>query len=374
MCRKLVFLISFVLVLSLAGSAFATTYDYRWTNNNGNGCWNQLVPPYNWERSSSWVLFPVWTPSPPPEAESGEVLNISLTGTPTTRLVPLTIPAGYDANCAKAGWSTTIFGPDGGLHLDIYGSLGFTWTIALMQNLAGLNDPCNPDNDPNRSVINMFDGSELYGPYVTAPDTKNRCEVVCLGLSWWAAQPYVTMNMYGDSVVYTNGLILGGHLNLYGGTMDILNYVQVGTSSTYTVPDNLIRINIERGTLILPEGYTAAVGDWVDRGILKAYGETPAIVIGLDEEGGSGGPYIIINTIINPGRTTVTALPINPLWDIDGDGDVDFEDYAVLANQWMAENCDEPGWCGGADLNRSRKVDLEDLDVFTRHWLEGTTP
>jgi hypothetical protein len=63
-----------------------------------------------------------------------------------------------------------------------------------------------------------------------------------------------------------------------------------------------------------------------------------------------------------------------PVADVDMDGDVDSVDYAALANQWMAENCAEPDWCGGADINKSGKVDCEDLDVFTRHWLEGTTP
>jgi hypothetical protein len=341
MCRKLVFLISFVLVFSLAGSAFAITYNYFWTNATGNGLW---TTPGNWGPLG-----------PPDTAPVGSIVNIFLAGTPTTRLMPLTIPPGYDADCTDT--SCTIFGPEWGLHLDIYGKLGFDWTIAVVQGLAGLNDPCNPDNDPNRSVINMYDGSEMYGPY------DGRCEVICLGLSWWVAQPYVTMNMYGDSVVYTNGLILGGHLNLYGGTMDVLNYVNMGEREGYTVPDNLLRIDIHKGTLILPIGYEVAFSDWIDRGIIKAYGRTPGL---------PGGPQLIINLINPPGsRIIITATP-GPS-DIDKDGDVDFEDYALLANQWMTENCAEPDWCGGADLNKSGKVDFEDLDIFADLWLLGTT-
>lgn len=69
----------------------------------------------------------------------------------------------------------------------------------------------------------------------------------------------------------------------------------------------------------------------------------------------------------------------NWLWekipaDIDIDGDVDFVDYAIFANHWMNQNCAEPNWCGGADLNKSCSVDFYDLAEFADHWLEGTSP
>ena len=89
---------------------------------------------------------------------------------------------------------------------------------------------------------------------------------------------------------------------MYGGTMDVLNYMLVGTRDTYVVEDKLIRLNIEQGTLILPNFYADTVQDWINRGILRAYGETP-------DPNDPGGPKIIINPDINPGRTTVTAVP-----------------------------------------------------------------
>jgi len=66
----------------------------------------------------------------------------------------------------------------------------------------------------------------------------------------------------------------------------------------------------------------------------------------------------------------------NWLWekilaDIDIDGDVDFVDYADFAKNWMNQNCDEPNWCSGADLNKSGSVDLYDLGKFAEYWLEG---
>jgi parallel beta-helix repeat protein len=69
----------------------------------------------------------------------------------------------------------------------------------------------------------------------------------------------------------------------------------------------------------------------------------------------------------------------NWLWEIipadfNINGEVEFTDYAVLANQWRAGNCAESAWCDGADLNKSGSVDLFDLAEFAEHWLEGITP
>ena len=60
--------------------------------------------------------------------------------------------------------------------------------------------------------------------------------------------------------------------------------------------------------------------------------------------------------------------------DIDKDGNVDFADYAVLANNWLNQNCIDPDWCEGADLNKDGKVDCLDLEIFVKDWLAGTTP
>jgi regulation of enolase protein 1 (concanavalin A-like superfamily) len=322
MCRKLCFFISFIVLCSPVRSTnAATVYNYLWTNASGDGMWNNSA---NWKRSASWMSPPVWSnttvlPEKLTADTSGQIWltpgspNPAVTDiprNPSVRLMPVTIPAGYDADCgSKADSYQTIYGPEGGVHLDIYGKLSVRWTIAPVQIMEGLidaNDPNDllPPEDPNRSVINMFDGSEMYGPWESEGTLGgNRCETICLGLSWWMALPYVTMNMYGDSVVYALSLHLGGHLNMYGGTMDITDYVLVGTRDTWTVPDNQIRIDIYKGKLILPADYTDTVNDWIARGIVKAYGMTPGL---------PGGSQIIIDTTTTPGRTIVTAIPETP--------------------------------------------------------------
>lgn len=57
--------------------------------------------------------------------------------------------------------------------------------------------------------------------------------------------------------------------------------------------------------------------------------------------------------------------------DIDIDGDIDFTDYALLASRWRYVDCNEPTWCFGADINKSGFVDLYDLAELAAHWLVG---
>ena len=56
--------------------------------------------------------------------------------------------------------------------------------------------------------------------------------------------------------------------------------------------------------------------------------------------------------------------------DIDNDWEVDFADYALFANYWLAEDCNEPGWCGGADLNQTGQANIYDLSILMKYWLE----
>jgi hypothetical protein len=52
--------------------------------------------------------------------------------------------------------------------------------------------------------------------------------------------------------------------------------------------------------------------------------------------------------------------------DIDGDGDVDFTDFALFAACWLQTNSAQ---CTGADLTNDGEVDIDDLSQFTANWL-----
>ena len=52
---------------------------------------------------------------------------------------------------------------------------------------------------------------------------------------------------------------------------------------------------------------------------------------------------------------------------------VTLSDYAFFAAQWLSSDCLAPDYCNGADLDRSSDVTIEDMIIFTEHWLTGVT-
>ena len=56
--------------------------------------------------------------------------------------------------------------------------------------------------------------------------------------------------------------------------------------------------------------------------------------------------------------------------DLNTDGEVDFVDYVELSGHWRDQTCVSPGWCDGADFDKSGSVGLSDLAEFAEHWLE----
>jgi hypothetical protein len=64
---------------------------------------------------------------------------------------------------------------------------------------------------------------------------------------------------------------------------------------------------------------------------------------------------------------SITVLPGGNDPDINGDGDINFEDFEIIASYWL-EPCSAPGWCEGADLNISGLVDYQDLKTFCQSW------
>jgi hypothetical protein len=87
---------------------------------------------------------------------------------------------------------------------------------------------------------------------------------------------------------------------------------------------------------------------------------------------GTGYAWKIIATdgqAISEGPTWVFATkPPNP--DLNGDGMVNFFDFAILASQWLG-TCSEPDYCEGADYYRNGQVDSSDLSYLCENWLEG---
>jgi hypothetical protein len=53
--------------------------------------------------------------------------------------------------------------------------------------------------------------------------------------------------------------------------------------------------------------------------------------------------------------------------DTNNDKNVDFTDFALLANKWM--QADSNLYCGGTDLTGDGLVDMFDIAVFVENWL-----
>jgi len=53
--------------------------------------------------------------------------------------------------------------------------------------------------------------------------------------------------------------------------------------------------------------------------------------------------------------------------DLDNDKDVDFTDFAMMGNKWM--QVDSNLYCGGSDLTGDGLVDWDDLAALAENWL-----
>jgi len=57
--------------------------------------------------------------------------------------------------------------------------------------------------------------------------------------------------------------------------------------------------------------------------------------------------------------------------DVNLDRFVDSADLAAIAGAWL-DNCCQPKWCGRTDVDRSGRVDLGDLAMLSREWMQST--
>ena len=72
--------------------------------------------------------------------------------------------------------------------------------------------------------------------------------------------------------------------------------------------------------------------------------------------------------------TSTEDFTITQTADFDDDCDVDFVDFSTFARHWRQHGCNEPDWCGRADLTKDQPngiVDTFDLLKFAQHWLDG---
>ncbi len=246
------------LCLIRTASAFP---DFLWTDASGDNMWNN---PNNWTNLDNATNgLPENDPS-----QTGAVQIDPVNGSSVC-----IIPAGYTVDIGYetpgAPLYNTIFGPENGEFLNIFGTLKYNWTIA----------PYSP-NPAVRSIINMYSGS-----FMTTQGAS-----INLGDAWWSGIQFgchSTMNLYGNAVYSSTngaGIWFGAHLNLYDTASFQINntngYVNMDTA--FGESDGTRSIVMGGGTLLLPEGTMAgsgmgvnsgSAGSWITRGILRAYGK-----------------------------------------------------------------------------------------------------
>ncbi|HWY30465.1 MAG TPA: LamG-like jellyroll fold domain-containing protein [Candidatus Acidoferrum sp.] len=260
-------------ISALCFGQYVSAQDSHWNGTVGNTLWNVAT---NWN--------PVGVPPPgnPTTTYSG---NVWLDPSPVDGDTVITIPMG-DVETPGVGNSSevynTIFGPEFGCTLNVYGTLAWDWTLA----------PYQPDPTPGkRSKINMFGNANMH----TSGASMN------LGSGWWpiCEGTYCTMNLY-DNSTYSSlggaGLWSGGHINIYDNSSFLVNgYVNLNNGQANN--DGTTDFVVGGGKLTLPEGFmTSTVTNWIQRGILRAYGK------GYDTN-----DFVITDDGTN---TYVTAVPL----------------------------------------------------------------
>ena len=90
-------------------------------------------------------------------------------------------------------------------------------------------------------------------------------------------------------------------------------------------------------------------------------------------------PTDVGNINVNRATGCDLGLPFSIVWtgdkcggtDLSGDGEVDMEDFAIIANYWLVADCGSLGSCAGADFDGDGTVDLADLAVLVYYWLQS---
>ncbi|HUA38163.1 MAG TPA: PEP-CTERM sorting domain-containing protein [Candidatus Sulfopaludibacter sp.] len=261
-CRIHSYLVTAGATLFMMTRAMADTH---WTGNAGDNDWNNAG---NWDSGVPGVNnYNVFID--PQSNNSYAIIGVGETANVGTWSGTWGVAPGGSSPIYP-----TLYGPEWGQTLDIYGSLNVGWYMAPVGNT---------------SVINMYAG----GSYTA--------EGIGLGDNWWFnGGQGVTWNQYGGTV-NIGYLFWGGYLNLYGGTFTINEDLgvndavgQVGGDSVNLVTDANRMIDLAGGELIIAGNATSLITGWETRNIIEGNG-----VLG----------NVNIDTTSDPGFTVITAVP-----------------------------------------------------------------
>jgi hypothetical protein len=185
---------------------------------------------------------------------------------------------------------------------------------------------------------------------------------------------YLTMT--GGTLNVTSFLFIGaeptdGQLNISGGTINtasmnvgdasgIAGHVQLDggsiTANSLTMDSNGT-MDITGGMLILSGDQRGVALTYKASGQLTAYGGSGNMVVWYDSSAGN----------------TSVAATLCPVGDISGNCVVDMEDLRIFAEQWL----EDAGGCSGtncADLDWANGVNFSDFALLANNWLADNNP
>jgi hypothetical protein len=109
---------------------------------------------------------------------------------------------------------------------------------------------------------------------------------------------------------------------------------------------------------------------WQDFDVSNAISDSGLVSFGLIRQPLDSRRSVATKESAYPPELIVTYEATELGIDINGDGVVNTLDFAIIASQWL-NDCGYPGWCGGADINLSGEIGLDDLNLFAISWLDG---
>ncbi|MHC4531047.1 MAG: LamG-like jellyroll fold domain-containing protein [Planctomycetota bacterium] len=343
MSKKIPFLISFVLLLSLVGTASAATL--TWDKDGGLGtrlwddanCWDKTGPASAPTAGDTAVIDDLFTDDangPIIQAGIDAACNILSMGNAA-------LPAVGDAVLTMTGGTLTT-GDNMSVAYDVAGSARFDLSAGDV-NIA--EDLFIAYDGTANGTVNMTGGTIIIGQDIEIAEYGNSSGTLNISAGTidvadniyvgWAQTGPAALNMTGGTV--TSGTVTGGwfyigggyatncYVNLDGGTLSIPDI------SIY--PDNTL--NIGGGTLIVDEDrvtanngyiYDPCAADWAGNlatpGVVSVYGTDNYGIIddaNYSTELGKRAVLVIDYDGRNAGKTTVSAIAVDPnlAWNPD---------------------------------------------------------
>jgi hypothetical protein len=162
-----------------------------------------------------------------------------------------------------------------------------------------------------------------------------------------------------------------------------------------TIPDNIFAYGESKvwfigehlgGFYALGNSKTLISGGWIEQTI---YSDNDSLIVILGS--GFNYPYGYLmpasgslqgsladgnplkNNFSRNGNSNIFLAKSNPA-DFDHSGMVNFDDFVILSNYWIATDCHTNNNCGGVDFETNGNVDFEDLRLFCENWLNTALP